>query len=68
MRAMPLAFPNDRVAAAFESQFMFGDDMLVAPCLKPGGEVEFYLPEGEWQRFPSEQTYQGGKVYNANSL
>jgi len=64
MRAMPLAFPKDRLAAAFESQFMFGDDMLVAPCLKPGGEVELYLPEGEWQRFPSEQTYHGGKVYN----
>ncbi|WP_166423306.1 alpha-xylosidase [Paraglaciecola sp. 20A4] len=64
MRAMALAFPKDRLAAAFELQFMFGDDMLVVPSLKPGGSVEFYLPEGEWQRFPSEQTYQGGKTYS----
>tara|TARA_R110001632_G_scaffold41444_1_gene104156 strand:+ start:53236 stop:55323 length:2088 start_codon:yes stop_codon:yes gene_type:complete len=64
MRAMALAFPKDRLAGAFELQFMFGDDMLIVPCLKPGGDVEFYLPEGEWQRFPSEQTYQGGKPYN----
>ncbi|GAC31627.1 glycoside hydrolase family 31 protein [Paraglaciecola polaris] len=63
MRAMALAFPKDRLAAAFELQFMFGDDMLVVPCLKPGGEVDFYLPEGEWERFPSGQTYQGGKTY-----
>ena len=63
MRAMALAFPKDRLAGAFELQFMFGDDMLVVPCLQPGGDVEFYLPEGEWQRFPSEQTYQGGKPY-----
>ena len=56
MRAMALAFPKDRLAAAFELQFMFGDDMLVVPCLKPGGE-------GEWERFPSGQTYQGGKTY-----
>lgn len=63
MRAMALAFPKDRLASAFELQFMFGDDMLIVPCLKPGGDVEFYLPEGEWQRFPSEQTYQGGKPY-----
>jgi len=63
MRAMPLAFPRDRLAGAFELQFMFGDDMLVVPCLQAGGEVEFYLPQGQWQRFPSEQTFQGGKTY-----
>jgi alpha-D-xyloside xylohydrolase len=71
MRAMPLAFAHDRAAWAFEEQFMFGDSLLVVPCLQAGGQVEFYLPQGEWVRFstlvasqkPSQKLWQGGKVY-----
>lgn len=63
MRAMPLAFPEDRAAWAFEQQFMFGNDMLVVPCLKPGGDVEFYLPAGEWIQFPGNKRWQGGRVH-----
>lgn len=62
MRAMALACPNDRAAWAFELQFMFGEDLLVAPCVKPGGEVELYLPAGDWVRFPDKAKYSGAKV------
>lgn len=62
-RAMALAFPNDRLAWSFEEQFMFGAAMLVAPCLQPGGSVELYLPEGRWLRYPSGDTFEGGRVY-----
>lgn len=50
-RAMVLAFPEERQAWAFENQFMFGNDLLVAPCFSPNGDVEFYLPEGQWVQF-----------------
>ena len=63
MRAMALAFPEDRASWAFEEQFMFGEDILVAPCLESGGHVEFYLPEGEWRCFFSGKVFTGGKVY-----
>lgn len=49
-RAMVLAFPDDKAAWHFEDQFMFGDDMLVVPCLQPGGNVEFYLPQLQQQK------------------
>ena len=62
MRAMALAFPQDRAAWAFEEQFMFGDDLLVVPCLQSGGEVELYLPHGTWRQFPGNQLIEGGKV------
>jgi alpha-D-xyloside xylohydrolase len=52
-RAMALAFPEDRAAWAFEDQFLFGADLLVAPCLRPDGRVDVYLPRGEWRRFPT---------------
>lgn len=63
MRAMALAFPDDRLARGFEIQFMFGDHLLVVPCTQPGGEVEFYLPQGQWLRFPEQQVFSGGCVH-----
>lgn len=62
-RAMALAFPDDRAAWAFEEQFMFGEQLLVAPCTQPGGEVDVYLPAGQWQRFLGEDVYEGGQCY-----
>ena len=65
-RPMVLAFPHDRAAWAFESQFMFGPDMLVAPCFRPDGTVEVYLPaldEGRWRRFPTGERVEGGRVH-----
>lgn len=50
-RPMVLAFPHEPAAWAFENQFMFGDDLLVAPCFDANGTVNFYLPEGDWVHF-----------------
>jgi len=67
-RPMVLALPHEKQAWAFENQFMFGGDLLVAPCFDPDGHVEYYLPQGEWVRFEpnndSGQILQGGQVYN----
>ena len=62
MRAMPLAFPNERLAHSFELQFMFGDSLLVAPCTNAEGRVEVYLPQGNWLRFPNKQKYTGHQL------
>ena len=37
MRAMPLAFPDQPESWAFDTQYLFGPDLLVAPILRPGG-------------------------------
>jgi alpha-D-xyloside xylohydrolase len=62
-RAMVLAFPQERAAWAFETQFMSGDDILVAPCINAEGTVEVYLPTGRWRRFPSGEVFEGGRTY-----
>ncbi len=62
-RAMALACPGERAAWSFETQFFLGEDLLVAPCLEPGGGVEVYLPAGDWQRFPSGDTLAGGRSH-----
>lgn len=61
-RAMALACPGDRLARSFDNQFFCGDDLLVAPCLQPGGEVEVYLPAGRWRRFPGGEAFDGDRV------
>jgi alpha-D-xyloside xylohydrolase len=65
-RAMALACPGERAAWAFDSQFFFGDDLLVAPCIRPGGAVAVYLPAGRWRRFPKGGEFEGGRLLNLN--
>ena len=62
-RPMVLAFPQERVAWSFEGQFMFGPDLLVAPCVRADGGVEVYLPTGRWRRFPTGETFEGGRLH-----
>lgn len=62
-RAMVLARPGERACWAFESQFFFGDRLLVAPCLSPDGRVEVWLPEGDWCRFPGGEPFAGGRLH-----
>ena len=62
-RSMVLAFPEDRAAWSFEGQFMFGEKLLVVPCLNPDGHVEFYLPSGQWKRFLHNENYTGSCTY-----
>ena len=48
MRAMPLAFPEDRGCDTLDRQYMLGDSLLVAPVLSSDGVVDYYLPAGRW--------------------
>ena len=62
MRAMPLAFPGNALTRAYETQFMCGDALLVAPIVAPGGEVEVALPPGAWYDLASRQRLAGRQV------
>ena len=63
MRAMPLAFPRDALTRSYETQFMCGDALLVAPIVVAGGEVEIALPPGGWHDINTRQRLEGGHVY-----
>lgn len=47
MRAMALAYPDDRTASAYPHQFLCGDSLLVVPIICAAGTVQAYLPENE---------------------
>ncbi|WP_029262307.1 MULTISPECIES: alpha-xylosidase [unclassified Microbacterium] len=60
MRPMVLEFPEDPATAYLDRQYMLGSDLLVAPVFAEGGEVEFYLPAGEWTSLLTGETVTGG--------
>jgi alpha-glucosidase len=62
-RGLFMEFPNDEEAMKVDDQFMFGEELLVAPVLKKGVRVKrVYLPEGEWIDFNDKQSvYLGGQ-------
>ena len=64
-RAMALAFPEEPLAHTFEQQFMCGDDLLVVPCVVPGGKIKYYLPKGDWVRLGTDEVVTGGDYKEA---
>lgn len=62
-RAMVLACPEEPESWRMEEQFFFGDDLLVAPCIREDDQVSVYLPEGEWRRFPDKEVFEGGRIH-----
>jgi len=62
MRPLCFVYPNDPSFTWNEDEFMFGDDLLVAPVLWPGDTTrELRLPAGEWYDFWSFKEYEGGQ-------
>ncbi|MGN0696486.1 MAG: alpha-xylosidase [Oscillospiraceae bacterium] len=64
MRAMVIDFADDPVCRQLDTQYMFGDNLLVAPVFNEEGTAEFYVPEGKWTDIISGRQYEGGKFYN----
>jgi len=63
MRSMVLEFNGDRNVTYIDKQFMLGDNLLVAPIFNDESRADFYLPEGTWTDFFTEESYEGGRWY-----
>lgn len=59
MRPMVLDFPDDPACTYLERQYMLGDSLLVAPVFSADGDVSYYVPEGRWTRFDTDDTVEG---------
>jgi alpha-D-xyloside xylohydrolase len=62
MRAMPLAFPGSTLVREFDTQFMCGDALLIAPIVREGGAVDIALPSGGWFDLNTRQRIAGRQV------
>jgi alpha-glucosidase len=62
MRPLLWHHPNDRAAVACDDQFLLGENLLVAPILRPGATGRsVYLPRGLWFDFWSGGLFEGGQ-------
>jgi len=60
-RSMALAFPADPLAHAWDTQYLLGPALLVAPMLHPGAQTTVYLPQGSaWWDLRTGWRYEGG--------
>lgn len=66
-RPMYYEWPDKEEAYKYGSQYMFGDNMLMAPVTSPAVDgystVEVWLPDGEWYEEATGTLLKGGKVY-----
>lgn len=54
------AAPLDESALGIFDQFLLGDDVLVAPVMKPGARSrDVYLPRGTWR----DTSHRGGQSH-----
>jgi alpha-D-xyloside xylohydrolase len=61
MRAMVLEFPEDRAAHPLDLQYMLGESLLVAPIFNETGDASYYVPEGTWTNFLTDEKIKGGR-------
>jgi len=60
VRALCIEYPDDAGAWLIDDEYLFGQDILVAPLFEKGTSRNVYLPgKGKWI------DYQSGKTYNA---
>ena len=60
-RALAIEFPDDKQVRDRWDEFMYGDDVLVAPVWNTGQRSrEVYLPKGKWEDFwDKSKTFEG---------
>lgn len=61
MRPLFLEYPNDPKTTNLSDQFLIGDNVLIAPIMRPATYHRVvYLPEGDWVHYWTDKIIQGG--------
>jgi len=62
LKAMFLNYPDDPSTWNLEDQYMFGEDMLIAPLIEENTvSRNVYLPKGKWIDYLTGKIYEGGQ-------
>lgn len=61
-RPMLLDHQYEPLAWKYDLQYMWGDNMLVAPLTAKTGKKEIWLPQGLWYNFATNKTISGNRV------
>jgi alpha-glucosidase (family GH31 glycosyl hydrolase) len=62
VRPLLWEFPSDPVSATQDTEWMFGDALLVSPVVSQGATAQqIYLPPGNWFNYANGQRYAGAQ-------
>lgn len=64
IRALAIDYPDDVKTWTIDDQYMFGEDLLVAPLFAGESQREVYLPKGDWCDFWTSKPYTGSQTVN----
>jgi len=60
MRPMFVEFSEDPACHPLDTQYMLGESLLVAPVFSEDGKVCYYLPQGRWTNYLTNEVVIGG--------
>ena len=63
MRPLVVDYQHDPTVWTMSDEFLFGDDLLVAPIFDDGSSRRVYLPEGIWSDWWSGERFVGHQWY-----
>ena len=68
MRPLMLEYPDDYLAVGTNDEYLFGNDLLVAPIVKDYDESRsVYLPKGTWVDYWTDRRYVGPTTIQVNA-
>jgi len=68
MRPLVLHYSDDKNVYEINDQFMFGENILVAPILEQGKKYRsLYLPKGQWIDYWTKEVIQGEQIIVKNA-
>jgi len=65
--AIDYAFDDNVYQHIYQNQFLFGDNLLIAPAESNVTGLKVYLPPGEWYRFSTDKKISGGRGIKADA-
>ena len=66
VRALFFEFPEDLSSWLIEDEYLFGEDILVAPLMEEASR-NVYLPPGLWTDYQSGEIYEGAKWHHVRA-
>jgi alpha-D-xyloside xylohydrolase len=61
LRALFFEHPEDPTCWTVDDEYMFGEDVLVAPLMEEARSRNVYLPPGSWVDYQGGQSYEGSR-------
>jgi len=66
VRPLVLEYQDDPSVHRLDTQYLLGEDILVAPVFTESGIRSVYLPDGEWRSYWTDERHEGGQTIDVD--